>query len=126
MASTPTTLICTQCGHVGKPKQKNRGNGFIELILWLSFIVPGIIYSIWRRSTPLQMCTECKNQTLIPVDSPLAKKLMSDSGQNQEEYIEQAKIERRKNYVADRNKKVFWVVLFTLLVVTLVWATSQS
>lgn len=43
-----------------------RGNGWIELILYLFYIVPGIIYSIWRRSGSPNVCPICKSSSLIP------------------------------------------------------------
>ena len=43
-------MICTKCGHVGKPKKKVKGSIFIEIILWLMLIVPGLIYSIWKET----------------------------------------------------------------------------
>jgi uncharacterized membrane protein YqaE (UPF0057 family) len=81
------TLVCTQCGFVGQTSQTTRGSGLIEIVLWLSLIVPGLIYSIWRRSSPPQVCSQCKSQSLIPVDSPRAKKILEESGQNQEQII---------------------------------------
>jgi hypothetical protein len=43
-----------------------KGNGWIELILWLCYIVPGLIYSIWRRSGEPSVCPTCKSETLKP------------------------------------------------------------
>ncbi len=126
MEKTISTFVCTQCGFVGKPSQKAKGSGFIELVLWLAFLVPGIIYSIWRRSSPPQICTQCKSTAVIPVDSPRAKKILEESGQNQEDYLESAKIERKKIYTNDRNKKIFWVVLISLLVLAILYAQSQA
>lgn len=41
-----------------------KGNGWIELILYLLYIIPGIIYSIWRRSGA-GVCAKCKSASLI-------------------------------------------------------------
>ena len=72
-------LVCTQCGYVGKPKRAIKGNGFIEIILWLCFLVPGLIYSIWRSSSRYKVCPKCGNSALIPMDSPRAKTIMSET-----------------------------------------------
>jgi hypothetical protein len=77
-------LVCTQCGYVGKPKGAIKGNTLIEIILWLFLIIPGLIYSIWRSSSRYKICPQCKSSTLIPVDSPRAKKIMSESMTSEE------------------------------------------
>lgn len=57
---------CNSCGHkTSEPKMK--GNGWIEIILWLCYILPGLIYSIWRRSGIKNICHKCGKDTLIPV-----------------------------------------------------------
>jgi hypothetical protein len=78
-------LVCTQCGYVGEAKGAIKGNALIEIILWLFLIVPGLIYSIWRSSSRHKICPKCKSNSLIPVDSPRAKKIMLESGMTDEE-----------------------------------------
>lgn len=71
--------VCTACGFVGKPKKITKGNVLVELILWLFFIIPGLIYSIWRLSSRYTACPNCKNQaTMIPVDSPNGQRLLAE------------------------------------------------
>src|SRR5579859_4415219 len=53
---------CTACGSVGFPVFRQEGSPGIEILLWLTFIVPGIIYSIWRSSTRKWVCASCGNQ----------------------------------------------------------------
>lgn len=72
-------LVCTQCHYVGEPKGAIGGNGCIEVILWLCFIIPGLIYSIWRSSSRHKVCPKCGNKSLIPIDSPKAKSIMSET-----------------------------------------------
>lgn len=80
-------LICSACGHVGGGQSKIKGNGFIELILWLCFLIPGIIYSIWRSSSRYKACPSCGSTNLIPIDSPVGKKLLTDQGKTLEEVL---------------------------------------
>lgn len=80
-------LVCTQCGFVGKPKRAIKGNSAIEIILWLFFIVPGLIYSIWRSNSRHKICPDCKSIALIPIDSPRAKKIMLENGISEQEII---------------------------------------
>ena len=72
------SLYCTACGSVFKtPKTVTRGSIIIEIILWLCFLVPGLIYSIWRMTTRYKACPNCKSLTVIPADSPIAKKALN-------------------------------------------------
>lgn len=66
--------LCTSCGiQSDRGAKVTKGNFFIEVILWLCFLVPGIIYTIWRLTTKQVVCQACGKPTLIPSDSPIAK-----------------------------------------------------
>jgi hypothetical protein len=69
--------ICTNCGYVGYPKKTTKGRFLVELGLWILFLLPGIIYSIWRLSSRYEACPKCKNASMIPLDSPIGKELYS-------------------------------------------------
>lgn len=71
-------MICTQCNMQGRGETVRPGSFIIEVILWLFFIVPGIIYSIWRICAKYKVCKTCGGRTLIPKDSPAGMKLMED------------------------------------------------
>lgn len=71
-------LICSSCGHRGKAKTITRGSFLVEIILWLLFLIPGLLYSIWRLSSRHKACWSCGSQTLIPANSPVGKKIISD------------------------------------------------
>ena len=47
------------------PEVGARGNGWIELVLYLFALVPGIIYSIWRRSGDKRVCPKCRSSSVI-------------------------------------------------------------
>jgi len=68
-------FICKVCGHIGKPKKKAPGNILIEVALWLLFIIPGLIFSIYRMISKKSVCAKCGSSELIPLDSPEGKKL---------------------------------------------------
>jgi hypothetical protein len=70
--------LCTTCGYVGNTKRVTKGSFFIELILWLAFIVPGIIYSIWRLTSRYDACPKCGGANMIPLNSPIAKRMMQE------------------------------------------------
>lgn len=65
--------FCPNCGSVGYPEERVSGSGFVEVLLWLLFLVPGIIYSIWRSSTKRLVCSTCDHSGTIPLDSPVAQ-----------------------------------------------------
>jgi hypothetical protein len=73
-------LLCTTCGNVAEPKRLTRGSLLIEIVLWLCFIVPGLIYTIWRSTTKFNTCRSCGATTLVPTASPVARTFMKDQG----------------------------------------------
>jgi len=71
-------MVCTNCGFKGKPKLMTKGSILIEIVLWLFFIVPGLIYSIWRHTSRFKGCPKCEAINMIPVDSPVAQRLLNE------------------------------------------------
>jgi uncharacterized membrane protein YqaE (UPF0057 family) len=69
--------VCTSCGYMGRPKKITKGNFIIELILWCLFIIPGLIYSIWRLTAKYNVCPQCKHATMIPESSPFGRELVN-------------------------------------------------
>lgn len=69
-------MICTHCGTVHHGERVLPGSGWIELILWLCYIVPGLIYSIWRRSKKRPTCAQCGSRDLVPLATPAGKALV--------------------------------------------------
>lgn len=116
-------FICSVCGSVDNPKRAIKGNGAIELILWLAFLVPGLIYSIWRSSSRHSVCTVCGGTTLIPLDSPIGAKLLADQGKTIEGV--RVEIQNRKMPVG---KKIFigFLVFVALLVIVGVMTIGTS
>ena len=54
-----TKEICSNCGYVGQAKKVTKGSTLMELVLWLCFIFPGLIYSMWRLTTKHLACPKC-------------------------------------------------------------------
>jgi len=67
-------MYCPACGSTKGARTHTRGSILVELFLWLCFLLPGFIYSIWRLSSRQQVCCECGNPGLIPSSSPRAQK----------------------------------------------------
>jgi len=66
---------CVSCGHIGKPLKKKKGSSWIELLLWICVLLPGLCYSIWRLSSKYIACEICKSATLQPIEAAKVEKL---------------------------------------------------
>lgn len=75
------SMICSSCGTTGIPQSDTPGSFLIELLLWCFFLLPGLIYSIWRLSARKQVCPSCKGSGMIPLNSPRGRKLAQELGQ---------------------------------------------
>lgn len=73
-------LVCTACGTKGVPRRTTPGSFLIELFLWCCFLVPGLIYSLWRLSSRKAVCSACGGAQLVPPDSPVGRRLMAGLG----------------------------------------------
>jgi hypothetical protein len=63
-------IICGNCGSISQePKSGNRGSLILEILLWLFFILPGIIYTIWRRRGK-PCCPKCGSENIMPLNTP--------------------------------------------------------
>jgi rubredoxin len=71
-------FVCTSCGYVGFPKREKRGSILISIVLWIFFIVPGLIYSIWRFASKYDACPQCKSKNIIPANSPFGLKMIEE------------------------------------------------
>lgn len=78
-------LICVSCGSVGRPKVITKGSFILEVVLWLFFIVPGVIYSVWRLASKYQACPSCGSKEIVPLDSPRGRELASKYATNEGE-----------------------------------------
>lgn len=65
--------ICTDSGEIGVPKSVTGGSIWIEIILWLFMLLPGLIYSVWRLSTRKPGING--NTNIIKVDTPRGRQL---------------------------------------------------
>lgn len=73
MAKAP--VVCTNCGSEGTPKTVTPGSVFIELVLWLCFLIPGIIYSLWRLNKRHAVCSVCGSAAVVPANSEAATRI---------------------------------------------------
>ena len=57
------TLHCPNCGKKSPVTPQVRGKLWITLVLLCFFIVPGVLYEIWRMAGKVVTCPECGKQT---------------------------------------------------------------
>lgn len=68
-------VACPACGTVGEPNDVLRGDGGVELLLWLCFVIPGFIYSSWRYSGDRRRCAGCGAAGVVPLDTPRGREI---------------------------------------------------
>jgi len=66
-----TPRYCVRCGTVAVPDVETTGSTLVEIALWFMFLLPGLIYTLWRHGEAV--CPSCGSMELIPPDSPRAK-----------------------------------------------------
>ena len=81
-------FICRKCGYIGPQELNKKGKLSVEIILWLLFILPGLIYSIWRRTGRYFACKECGTHHIVPLNSPLGKEVLKGKGPSANELID--------------------------------------
>lgn len=70
--------ICEACySKVEGKKVYTPGSFGMELALWVLFILPGIIYSIWRLAGRYSGCPVCGHDRLVPADTPRGRALLA-------------------------------------------------
>jgi len=67
--------VCKDCGFHGNIPTRRQGSLGIELVLWFFFLVPGLIYTLWRSSRRACVCPSCGGAAVIPINSPIGEKL---------------------------------------------------
>ena len=72
--------VCMECSCQRDPIWVKRGWLIVEIVMWLLYVLPGVIYSIWRRVRKQQVCPNCLNPTMVLTTSSRvmkARQLMS-------------------------------------------------
>jgi hypothetical protein len=76
-----TPRFCSTCGTVVNPRYIDYFNGWLAAVLFLFFLWPGLLYLVYCFLTKRTECPRCSGRTLIPVQSPLAGRMLSDLGE---------------------------------------------
>lgn len=70
--------FCTICGYTGVTNTKPKGSTGLEIFLLLCFLIPGIIYAVWRATNRERTCPNCNHNSLIPTSSPKAQAILQN------------------------------------------------
>ena len=68
--------VCTKCGTVGLAKTTNNSGllaWFITIILYLFYIIPGLICTVFLLSKRKKGCSVCRSADIVPVDTPIGR-----------------------------------------------------
>lgn len=68
-------MYCMRCNEFAEPKRITPGSNAITVILVLLFILPGVLYMLWRRSAEYQVCGLCGSRDIVPNESPIARRV---------------------------------------------------
>ena len=68
--------VCTACCCTDKPIKYRRGRNKREILLWICFIVPGLLYTIWRNTSTILACPRCETTTMISTKTPHGQRLI--------------------------------------------------
>jgi len=108
-------MICPNCGYQGYTEEQLKGSGCIEIVLWFFFFLPGLIYSIWRRTSPQMICPKCKQPGMIPENTPRGQELINKYGT--------FNIQQRANIKSVQQKSkipgwiIFLIVFFSFIII---------
>lgn len=72
----PKTHVCPNCRSVIHPARVTPGSTFLEVLLWLCFLLPGILYTAWCSANKKTVCPICGAQNLVPLSTPAGQALV--------------------------------------------------
>ncbi len=114
-------VLCTACGSIGYTKRRMKGSILTEFILWCFFLIPGLIYSIWRHSTVAQVCPSCGSSAVIPTDSPVAQQTLANRG------MTAGQVQAQSNTRSpSTSKAAVGVVVGIVLLALIAWASMGT
>jgi len=71
-------MVCKDCHFCGYPQIALKGKLVFEILLWCCYLVPGLLYTIWRRTNKVKVCEKCQGSNLIPANSPLGQQIIKE------------------------------------------------
>jgi len=91
MHYAPPGFVCTACGYqTVRADRVMPGNGWLTATLLFFFVVPGIVYWVWRHTSKEDRCPLCGRASVIPAESPIGRSLIQSPPDVRFDRIEQA------------------------------------
>jgi hypothetical protein len=113
-------VYCLDCGSSARPVKHTPGSFLLELFLWCLFLVPGLVYSLWRLSARGSVCRVCDSRRIVPSDSPRARRAAEQRQNAVEEIMAREILGRDRTF-----SKIFSAALI-LLYLLLTLSTPAS
>ena len=67
--------VCRNCGTVARSITLSPRSLFLEILLWFSGLIPGVVYTLWCNHQTHRACEKCRSRDIVPLDSPAGRKL---------------------------------------------------
>lgn len=58
-AAADAGIKCPRCGEVDMPTARRRGSLGLHIVLYMMWIVPGVLYGMWRDRKLIFTCRRC-------------------------------------------------------------------
>ncbi|MBW2418763.1 MAG: hypothetical protein JRH19_09470 [Deltaproteobacteria bacterium] len=72
-------MLCTDCSEVSVPDTVLEGSDLLELIGWACFVLPGLLYSVWRHLLRFKVCPHCGSGDLMREARAAARRRQPDA-----------------------------------------------
>lgn len=72
-------IACTVCKTISERSRTTMpGSDSAEIALWIVFLLPGIVYSIWRNNAKAEVCPSCNSKAIVPLSSPTGQSIQRE------------------------------------------------
>lgn len=69
-------VACTVCKTISaEPENVVPGSTTTEVLLWLIFLLPGVVYTIWRSNARKDVCPACHSSLIVPLETPMGQEI---------------------------------------------------
>ena len=70
-------MICKSCEERVTVERWTPGSLGVEILLWLFFLLPGLIYSVWRLTGKKDVCSQCKGSDMVTESSAAGRRILT-------------------------------------------------
>lgn len=120
--------VCQNCEEVGRVIIHMPGSNILEIVLFLCYLVPGIIYAVWRRQSKKQVCGACGSDRIVAAKTRVGLSIISSQYPSYK--IERVEVGPR--YVLKPGSKLvsrtLWMlsIIFAISGVSLIFSSANA